>query len=210
MKIALLGATGGTGEAFVEMALEAGHEVTCIARTPSKIKTQHEHLKVVQGDVRKAESLKEGLVGQDLVMGIFGVSGMSAGMKATDLYSVGAKNLVDAMKQVGPKRLIMVSSSAVVYDATAPFFWNRILRPMMWRMYADMSQMELEVAASGLDWIIVRPPQLVDGPATGKLIVSHEALPKGAHKITRADLAAFLMEQLKDDTYLHKWPMLAS
>jgi putative NADH-flavin reductase len=88
--------------------------------------------------------------------------------------------------------------------------WNRVFRPLMWRMYADMSQMELLVAASGFDWTIVRPPQLVDGPLTGKLIVSADALPEGKHKITRADLAAFLLEEVKSEQYLHQWPMLAS
>lgn len=211
-RMTLIGATGGTGEAFLGMALEAGYEVTCIARTPSKIPMTHERLEVIKGDVRDVESLKPGLVGRDIVVGIFGVASFSGGMKATDLYSVGTTNLLKAMgeAEMSRKRLVMVSSSAVVYDGKAPFMWNRVFRPLMWRMYADMSQMELLVAASGFDWTIVRPPQLVDGPLTGKLIVSADTLPEGKHKITRADLAAFLLEEVKSEQYLHQWPMLAS
>lgn len=209
-KIALLGATGGTGMSFLQMALEAGHEVTCIARTPSKITLTHERLKVVQGDVRSADSLVPALVGQEIVVGIFGIASFSAGMKATDLYSVGIQNLLAAMKKVemADNRLIMVSSSAVVHDPTAPFMWNRVFRPLMWRMYADMLYMELFIAASDTKWTIVRPPQLVDGPISGALKVDHINPPKGKHKITRDDLAAFLMEEVNTQTYLYKWPML--
>ena len=124
MKIALLGATGGTGVAFLEMALEAGHDVTCVARTPSKITTTHERLEVLEGDVRRPQTLTPAFAGRDAVVGIFGVAGLKAAMKPTDLYSVGTKNVLDAMTHAGCPRLLMISSSAVLYDPGAPAFWN--------------------------------------------------------------------------------------
>lgn len=39
MKVIVFGATGGVGQHFVQMAVEASHEVTAFVRTPEKLKT---------------------------------------------------------------------------------------------------------------------------------------------------------------------------
>lgn len=86
----------------------------------------------------------------------------------------------------------------------APFVWNRIIRPLCWRMYADMAQLEVLIAESGLDWTVLRPPQLTDGPARGVWQAKHDATPEGATKLSREDLATLLLQEVEEGTYLHQ------
>lgn len=129
LKIAVIGASEGTtGGLFVKKALDAGHSVMAIARTPSKIKQNHANLTVVQGDVKQPETLVEPLKGCDVVVGAFGHRAFSDTFKATTLYSDGAKATLDAMKQADVKRLIMLSSSGTAHTPGAPFVWDFVLR----------------------------------------------------------------------------------
>lgn len=210
MKIALIGATGGTGVAFMEMALEAGHELTCIARTPSKITTEHERLTVVKGDVFDADSLVPGLTGQDILVGAFGVAAGPRNMvKPTTLYTDGIRNVLAAMKQAELKRLLMISSSGILHDPNAAWFWNRILRPLSWKMYADMLQMEVFICETDLDWTIVKPPQLTDKPETNDLRIAIDAVPPGTHQVTRADLARFMLKEVEEAAHVRQRVVMA-
>ena len=210
MKIALIGATGGTGIEFMKIALEAGHELTCIARTPSKITTEHERLTVARGDVYDAASMVEPLRGQDALVGAFGVpAGPRNMVKPTTIYSEGIVNVMAAMREAGLSRLVMLSSSGTLHDPKAAWFWNRILRPLSWKMYTDMLHMDLLISETDLDWTIVRPPQLVDGPATGDLKVAVGSFPEGTHQITRADLARFLLDEVEEPSYMRQRPIIA-
>ncbi|PIK35867.1 putative flavin reductase (NADPH)-like [Apostichopus japonicus] len=101
MKLAILGATGRTGVHLVEQALEEGHEVVAIVRTPSKVTTEHENLKVVSGDITSTASLKEHFEGCDAV-----VSCLGAGtLRNVTLYSESIKIIVAAMRETSIKKL---------------------------------------------------------------------------------------------------------
>jgi len=129
LKIVVIGASAGTtGGLFVKKALGAGHSVTAIARTPSKIEEEHDNLTVVQGDVKKPETLVEPLKGCDVVIGAFGHRAFSDTFRATTLYSDGAKAVLDAMKQAGVKRLLMLSSSGTAHTPGSPFVWDYLFR----------------------------------------------------------------------------------
>jgi uncharacterized protein YbjT (DUF2867 family) len=209
MNVLLLGATGPTGRAVLTLAQGKEHPVRALARDPSVL-PERPGFEVVRGDVRDASSLSRALVGVDVVLGAFGVSGFANAFKPTDLYSVGIRNLLSAMREVGTRRLIMVSSSAVVFDPQAGFFWNRVLRPFMWPMYADVSTMELRIAESDLAWTVVRPPQLIDGPGRGPCRVVPGDLPAGAgYTLARTDLAAFLLQEMEAGAYVRQRVVLA-
>lgn len=209
LRIALLGATGGTGRVFMDQALELGHSITAIVRTPSKLAVQHERLQVAQGDVRDIETLAASFGGHDAVAAMFGTTDFRNAMKASDLYSTGGRNIIAAMRATQVRRLVIVSSSGVLYDPNAPFLWNRVLRPMFWRIYADMSQMELLVSESDLEWTIVRPPQLTNDLPTGAIAAAADSIPAGQPKLTRGDLADFLLEELEDPQFIRQRPVLA-
>ena len=204
MKIALLGATGATGRAFTRLAIARGHRVQAVARDPSAIPNQ-QGLEVYPGDVRQVETLVRTVESADALLGLFGISGLRNAFAPTDLYTVGIQSVLDVMARTGRRRLVMVSSSAVLYDANAGFFWNRVLRPMMWPMYSDISLMELKVAESALDWTLVRPPQLVDGPATGRLRAAvGDTAPGWSHQVCREDLASFLLDVLERGAHVRE------
>jgi putative NADH-flavin reductase len=154
--------------------------------------------------------MSRALVGVDAVIAAFGVSGFSNAFQPTDLYSVGARNLLSAMRDAGTRRLLMVSSAAVLFDARAGFIWNRVLRPLMWPMYADFSLMETLVAESEVAWTVVRPPRLIDGPPSGPCQVIVGDRPAGAgFAVTRSDLAAFLLHEVVASQHLRERVVLA-
>lgn len=210
MRIGVIGASGGTGTRFVEIALDAGHDVVAIVRTPAKVTRSHEHLSVVAANVRDAGSLVPALRGLDALVAMFGTTDFSSAMKASTLYSEGGRNLVHAMKDASLTRLVLVSSSGVIYDPSANLVWNAMLRPMFWRIYSDMSLMELIVSETALQWTIVRPPELIDGPETGTVHAAHDAVPtSGTPRLTRADLARFVLGEVEAPQWMRQRPVLA-
>jgi putative NADH-flavin reductase len=72
MNLLIFGATGGTGSAIVAQALEQGHRVTAFARNPDAIKTKHENLVVVQGDILDYASVERAVKRQDAVLSALG------------------------------------------------------------------------------------------------------------------------------------------
>ncbi len=74
MNLLILGATGGTGRAQVEQALEHGHTVTAFAREPSKVRTTHPNLRVVKGDILDYGSVEAALQGQDAALSALGIA----------------------------------------------------------------------------------------------------------------------------------------
>jgi biliverdin reductase/flavin reductase len=205
MKVAIFGSTGGTGRIMVGKALERGWDVTAAARSPSALAWRHEHLRVVQADVMRPETLEAAVEGQDAVITSISVgSGLKEGRKPTTLFSEGTRNVIAAMKKQGVGRLVCLSSSAVEPDPALGIIFGKIMRPLLFKdMYEDMSRMEREVRHSGLEWVIVRPSTLTDEPAEGKYILGIDRIPKG-WRIPREDVADFTLYQLDDDRYLRR------
>ena len=205
MKVLIFGSTGGTGRELVKQALEQGHTVTAQVRNPDKIEDiKHERLKVVQGDVLDPNTVKRATAGQDAVF-----SAIGAGAERTTLREDGTRNIVDAMQKTGVNRLICLSSLGVGDSRSNLSFFTKyfIVSVFLRYAFADHERQEAVVKQSSLNWTIVRPPHLNDGPQTG--IYRHgfpttERRIKG--KISRADVADFMLKQLTDDTYLHKTP----
>lgn len=200
MNIALIGATGGTGRAFIDQALIAGHKVTALVRNPAKLQTESDKIQIVQADARKLESLKGALCGQfDAVVCIVGASGLIEARKVTDLYSTAARNLCHVMSSLGLSRLIVVSSSGVESQENDHWFYVHVLKRFFLNsMYEDMLRMEALVKESVLDYTIVRPPYLTSGKAKGQYRVSTKGNFKDDRTLTRADLAHFLLRAASD------------
>ncbi|WP_257463388.1 NAD(P)-dependent oxidoreductase [Archangium lipolyticum] len=205
MNIALFGATGATGHLVLEQALARGHTVTALVRTPSKLTTTHERLKIVQGDVTDPSAVEKTVAGQDAVISTIG-SGSNT--KHVTLYSTSIRNIIDAMEKQKVERLLCISAGGAYpgKDPGAPFILNYIVKPFFLKdVFADMARMEEAVKQSKLAaWTIVRPPRLVDTPATGRYRQEPTYCIKGGNKISRADLASFIVGQLDAGEYLRK------
>jgi putative NADH-flavin reductase len=197
--LTVFGVTGGTGARVVEAALAAGHTVTAVARRPEAVTARHARLTIVRGDVLDLGSIEAAISGRDAIVSALGV-GVSRG--PTEVYSLGVGNIMKAMKSAGVRRLICVSASALAIDAEDPSVVRIILKPLLQRMlkrpFADLAIMEREVAASGLDWTIVRPPRLTNGARTGRYRTALTPNLRGAFSISRADLADYIVRRLSD------------
>ncbi|MEZ4321241.1 MAG: SDR family oxidoreductase [Myxococcota bacterium] len=209
MRVAVVGCTGGTGKELVLQALDAGHEVVALARRPDAVTVEHERLEVRATDVTNAESVRAALEGCDAVLSALGISGWQ-GFGAISLYSEGGANLVQAMEALGIPRLLVVTSGGVEHDDPSfDFFYKWVLRPLLiQRAYDDMVRMEDRIRASSLTWTIVRPTKLTDEPRR-PYRVSPRLAPENGKEIGRADLAAFMLDDLASGEWVGKTPTLA-
>ncbi len=205
MELLIFGSTGGTGRELVKQALDQDHSVTAYARHAAKIEDiQHSNLRIVYGDVLDPAAVESAVAGQEAVFITIG-----AGAKRTTLREEGTRNIVEAMQATGVKRLVCQSSLGVGDSrANLPFFTKHIIVAIFLRhAFADHERQEAVVRQSSLDWTIVRPPHLKDGPRTE---VYRHGFPTTDTRIkgwiSRADVADFMLKQLVNDTYLHQTP----
>ncbi|SDS49478.1 Putative NADH-flavin reductase [Mucilaginibacter mallensis] len=194
--IVVLGANGGIGKHTVLKALAEGYHVTAILRTPSKLDISHPNLTIVQGDVMQSGSLAQHLENKDAVISAIGKNSL----KTTTLYSQGNKNLLQAMHETGINRAFFISAAGLEVNPThsllVKFATRFILQPLLRNMYADLRVMEKIVRESGIDWTIIRPPQLTDSPETGKYRTAIDGPLRKGLKISRADVAHFMVNNL--------------
>ena len=212
MKIAVLGATGPTGQEIVKQALEQGDIVTVLARDEAKITVKHDNLRIVKGDALTAADVDKVVEGQDAVVSSLGGKVGLTGAVHTTVYSQGAKNIVLAMRKHGVKRLVYCTSGGVEdHDPGAAWFYEHIIKPMLiQKAYDDMKIAEAVLwGLPDLECVLVRPPRLLDGPKTGVYRVSPRFVPEKGTDLNRADLAHFMLAQTRQHDWVGKTPTLA-
>lgn len=206
MKLVVFGSTGSIGHQLVVQALEQGHTVTAFARDPAKVEIEHESLTVVQGDALDSASVEHAVAGHDAVLCALG-----AGAKGT-VRTEGTRNIVRSSEKAGVSRFICLSSLGIGDSRdNLNFFWKHIMFGLLLRQaYADHVSQEDCVKESRLDWTIVRPGAFTDGSRTGEYrhgFSGTDTTIKG--KVSRADVADFMLKQLTDRTYVHETPGLS-
>lgn len=206
MKLIIFGSTGSIGRQLVRQGLEQGHLVTAYARDPSKLDIRHDNLKLVQGDAMDLSSVEKAVQGQDAVL-----CSLGAGAKGT-VRSRGTKNIIRAMEKVGIRRFVCQSSLGVGDSwGNLNFFWKYVMfRGFLRQAYADHVSQEDHVRQSGLDWTIVRPAAFTDGNRTGEYRHGFPGNDKTTKlKVSRDDVADFMLKQLTHEEYLRKTPGLS-
>lgn len=210
MKLALFGATGATGKLVLEQALARGHSVTALVRTPSKLTTTHERLRVIQGDVNDPSAVEKAITGQDAVISTIG---SGSDKKHVTLYSTSIRHIIDAMEKLKVERLLCISAGGAYpgKDPGAPFILNYVVKPFFLKdVFTDMARMEEAIKHSHLNaWTIVRPPRLVDNPPKHKYRQEPTYCIKGGNKIARTDLAEFLVGELDSGKYIRQGVAIA-
>jgi len=208
MKILILGASGLTGRLMVAKALEQHHEVTALVRDPSKLQVVHDDLTIITGDALDKGILLKAFAGQDAVLSALG-KGRS--LKSCDLITNAVSVLIPAMLQSNVKRLIFLSAIGVGETfSQANLLQKIIFRTFLRGIYADKTRAEKQIHSSTLDWTLVYPVVLTNGAGTGKYQTG-EVLPmKGMPKISRDDVADFMVRQLTDDNWIKKGAVLMS
>jgi putative NADH-flavin reductase len=201
MKCVVFGATGGVGRQLVQQALITGHEVTAFQHHMQVSSDHQEMLHIVRGDLFDLSSVKVAIQGQDVVLAAYGAHGR----KNVAVYPEGMGNILFAMNELGIKRLICITSAAVDDDPALGFFFGKIIKPLFLKdVYQALKQIELRVEQSSLDWTIVGPGKLTDGPHTGVYRISEQGIPNGGTKIARADVADLMLKEATNSQYIHK------
>lgn len=201
-RILIIGSNGGIGRQCVEQALQAGHNVTALVRNPVNLTLAHPKLSVVKGDITLPGSYEKYFSEQDVVISALGVKGGLLGDKPTTLYSQGAVNILQAMQKYDVKRAFFISASAVEISPVLPFYVRfvakYILQKLLKHMYADLRLMEQAVKASTVNYTIIRPPQLTNKPVAGRYRIAINHFMKNVLKISRADVAHFMLTHIAD------------
>ena len=205
MKVLVLGATGGTGRLIVRDALAKGHVVKALVRSKAGVDLPGADL--IEGDARDAGVLQRALEGSDAVISALG-TGM--GFSEVTLLTVATRALVTAMRHTGVRRLVCISALGVGDSkGHGGFVFDRLFQPLLLsQAYKDKERQEATIRASSLDWVVVRPTQLTDHPARGSVRALTELTGFHGGKVSRADVAKFVVEQLTTDTWLRQTPVV--
>jgi putative NADH-flavin reductase len=198
MRLAIFGSTGPTGRELVSQALDKGHDVTAVAHDRAAVDANAARLQVVRADVLDRSSLDGVLSGVDAVLSAIGTHGR----QPTTVYSMGTSNIRDAMHQAGVRRFVGISALPVASRNELGPAERWIVVPLLsmffGEMYADMTRMEQVLRDSDLDFTIMRPPQLTNEQAIGRYRTAINQRLHRARKISRADLAAEMLQVIPD------------
>ena len=215
MKLTVIAATGGVGRQLLEQAVAAGHDVTAVARNPGKLTRQ---VRSVTADLAVADpaALESAVAGADAVLSGLGPhSNADAGIAAP-----GTRSIVAAMQATGVRRIVVVSAAPVgtvvspgnphppKHDPGDGFFmrylFSRIAAARFGKVYDDLAAMEHILRNSGLDWTVIRPPQLTAKPLSGTYRTAFEHNLRGGLSVPRADVAHLMLKVLgQPDTIGH-------
>lgn len=207
-RVLIVGATGGTGQQLVQQALQQGYEVTALVRNPAKLRLTHPELRVVKGDVLEYACVTTAMQGQDAVLSALGHRRLFVPSR---VQSEGTENVLRAMKEQGVQRFVCETALGLGSSAgRMGLFGTLLFLPLVLPIYFwDKSRQEKAIGESDLDWIIVRPGILTNGAKRGTYRhgenVGSYIIPG---RVSRADVADFMLKQLTDDTYVHKAPGL--
>jgi putative NADH-flavin reductase len=213
MKITIFAATGGIGWQILKQAIDAGHDVTAVARNPQKLPRELSGpVRVVTADLAAPDPdvLKSAVAGADAVLSGLGPRSNAEAGIATE----GTRAIAAAMKAAGVRRIVVVSAAPIgtvpspgrpnppTYDQGDGFFMRHVFGPLtktvLRKHYADLAQMEDVLRDSGLDWTAVRPPRLTDKPLTSSYRTAHGRNLRRGLFISRADVAHLMLNALED------------
>jgi len=208
--LVVIGATAKSSTEIIRQALAAGYTVTGIARRPEDVAIKDPRLRVLKGDVYDLASLEAAMTGTEVVVSMVGPRVDPTSTAETeasfDLFTAGTANIIAAMKNKGNRRLLVASSLGVedefplVKPAPGDFRLNWLWKSRY--LYQNMEDMEGLVRASGLEYVIFRPPFLVEEPARKNFKLSvNTTSPKGT-MLSYADFGAFVLEQARSSKYL--------
>lgn len=198
MNITIFGATGRVGNEILQRALKDGHRVKALVRTPSKL-TPHENLTILEGDIRKQQSVSEAIKGADAV---FSAIGTDKTTTLTDAIPL----IIEAMQKEEIKRIVTIGTAGILQSRTNPeayrFQSTESKRRLTFAAEEHAKAYE-QLAATNLEWTVVCPTYLPDGKATGQWRIERNFLPEDGVKISVGDTAEFAYKELLDPQFIN-------
>lgn len=204
LRVAVLGSTGATGRHVVATALDRGHEVTALVRRPQSFVATTRLRELAWRDVGDVDALAAAFEVCDVVISALG----GAPKGPTNVCTDGIRSVVAAMSRVRMARLLVVSAYGVA-DGRDGSLYSRAAWAFVAERMRDKERMEALVTGSGLDWTIVRPPALDDRRASGGYRVGVDLPIRLWSAVSRADLAAFLLDEAEAPRFVRCFPRIA-
>jgi putative NADH-flavin reductase len=208
MKIALIGGTGGIGRQVLARALELGHQVRVLAREPGAVPAS-DRVEVVAGSLADASAVASTVAGTDVVIWAVGAASNSADQ--VPIFEEGATTLVAAMQAQHVRRLIAISGAGITVAGERKPLSGRLMTAIVRvaaRHVYEAKLREYQVfSSSDLDWTLIRPPRVVEGPRTGHVVVGDELV---SSKVTQGDVADAMLMQLDDRRFVRLAPFASS
>lgn len=206
MRVAIFGASSASGKLLVKEALAKGYEVAAFIRDESKLGISKPNLNVICGNALNPADVEKAIQGSDAVLSTLGPKGKPAVMAAQS-----TRYIVTAMEKHAVKRLVVVSVAgvAVPQDQRGFNLIDKLMRALLRDVYTDRENQLTVLESSQLEWVAVRVPRLTDKPATG-FIKAFLGNPSPRMKISRSDLAEFMLQQVTDDKWLRQAPIVSN
>ena len=209
MKLVIFGATGKVGRALTTRALEVGHEVTVLVRDPAKLNISHAKLRVIKGDATNASDVAAVVQGQDAVLNALGPTKTSP----KDVLEINTRLVIAAMKQHGVRRTVIVGGAGMRMPQDSKDFGTQIIGWIISKIIpdavADKQRQLALLQVSGVEFVILRAPQITSGERKGKYTIGYPPMGPGA-QITPADLSDAMLEMLVSDEFLNSAPAIRS
>jgi putative NADH-flavin reductase len=204
----LFGATGATGKELLAQAVGKGHAVTAFVRDPDRLADRDERVRVVVGDAtRDAQAIADALRGQDVVMSALG---RRATLSSGHLIERSMRMIVPAMERAGVRRLILLSAFGVGESRRDAPWWLRIMhRILLSDIFRDKLAGERRVRQSRIEWTFVYPTLLTSGPLTRRYRAGERLRLRGIPRISRADVARFILTEAENAGFVQKVVVLS-
>ena len=202
MNILVFGATGPTGQQVVKQGLSQGHTVTAFVRNPGTLPNEKSLRAVIGDTTRDTPKVDEAVSGQDVVISALG---RRSTFKSDHLIERSMQAIVPAMERAGVRRLILVSAFGVGESRRdAPPIPRIMYRVLLSDIFADKKAAEDDLRRSSLDWTIVYPVLRTNGPMTGKYRMGERLELRGLPKISRSDVAHFILAEIENRAFVRK------
>ena len=206
MKIAILGASGATGMLLTARCLAEGYDVSVLVRRPEAF-VYAGRVRVVEGNAFDADAVRQTVEGANIVLSALG----ARSLRKEDVLERAVPLIVSAMKEAGVRRIIVLGSAGALSDslkkqpAWRRWFVQKIVYNtfLKWAVASQVDQWKV-LSASGLDFTMVMPPMLLNSAGRGTYRIDGEALPRGAWRIAREDVADFMMAQIEGKEWVGK------
>jgi putative NADH-flavin reductase len=212
MNLTVFGGTGDAGKQLIEQALADGNEVVAFVRNPSKLTMRHENLTIVQGELRDLTNIEYVVNGADAVISLLGPR-PGEDSKSKPLTK-GTQNILTAMKNLGVRRLIVVSTPSASAPNDLPDLKFKILVSMlkttMRPAYEEIVNVAQIVRDSDLDWTIMRVSLLNNNPNSGKVRAGYVGRGEVGVRLSRVDMAGFILNELKNAKYIRQMPAISN
>lgn len=209
MHISLLGGTGRTGTLVAAEALRRGHTVRALVRDPSRLGELAGRVEVLRGDATDPASLRALVADADVLVSALGPTKGQA-----DLHSRVATTLAVVLSETGPCRFVGVSGAGIDVPGDLKSRRDRVVSKLIQtfggKAVQDKSREYAVWAATDLEWTLVRPPRLVDGPASAGALEHDAHASARSTRMRRPDLARMLIDVVEQGRYVRQAPLVAT